>query len=218
MRNYTIITAAGKGTRFGGNKALYPLRGKPLLVWSLEVFSKLVDLIVVTFPEGSEDAYRSVASTFHNVKFVSGGETRFESVRKAFESLKPGRIVLIHDAARPLVSPALVERVLIATEKHGAVVPVLPVTETVKEVEKDHVKRTVPRERLYLAQTPQGFRYDILADAYSRSERNDMTDESMLVESAGHEVFCIKGERRNLKITEPSDTALAEFYLNEGAR
>jgi 2-C-methyl-D-erythritol 4-phosphate cytidylyltransferase len=217
MRKYAIVTAAGKGMRFGGNKALCPLLGKPLLAWSLDVFAKIVDQMVITFPEGSEEAYRSAAFGFHNVNFVSGGETRYDSVRKAFESLTAGSVVLIHDAARPLVSPDLVERVLSAAAKHGAVVPVLPVMETVKEVTGDRIDRTIPRDRLYVAQTPQGFRFEILADAYSKVVRNDATDESMLVESAGHEVYCVKGEPRNLKITEPSDITLAEFYLKERA-
>ena len=215
MRNYAIVTAAGKGTRFGSNKALYPLLGKPLLVWSLEVFSKVVDEIWITCPENFHEEYRVAGSGFHNVNFISGGETRYKSVRRAFEVLGSDGIVLIHDAARPLLSRDLVERVMRATTEYGAAIPVLPVTDTVKEVEDERIIRTVPREHLYLAQTPQGFRCALLKDAYSKVEGTDLTDEAMIVELAGHPVHCVPGERTNLKITEPSDIALAEFYLQK---
>jgi 2-C-methyl-D-erythritol 4-phosphate cytidylyltransferase len=215
MRNVAIITAAGKGARFGGNKALHPLLGKPILVWSLEIFTKLVDQVVITYPEGEEDRFRLAVSAFHNVKLVSGCETRHLSVRRGFESLSEGGIVLIHDAARPLVSRDLAERVLrFATEKR-AVIPVVPVTDTVKEVEKDRIVRTIARDKLALAQTPQGFHGSLLADAYARVQNQDITDEAMLVELAGAEIFCIPGEFTNIKITEPSDIPLAEFYLRK---
>jgi 2-C-methyl-D-erythritol 4-phosphate cytidylyltransferase/2-C-methyl-D-erythritol 2,4-cyclodiphosphate synthase len=218
MRNHAIITAAGKGSRFGGNKALHLLSGKPLLVWSLEIFSKLVDEIVVTYPEGDQRQFSEVVSTFHNVKLISGGETRFRSVRKGFESLNANGVVLIHDAARPLVSNSLVERILHSATEKGAVIPVLPVSDTVKEVEKDRIVRTIARDRLMLAQTPQGFHSSILAEAYSRVQNQDVTDEAMLAELAGIEVFCIPGEVANLKITEHSDITLAEFYLRKEGR
>jgi 2-C-methyl-D-erythritol 4-phosphate cytidylyltransferase len=218
MRNCAIITAAGKGSRFGSLKALYPLREKPLLVWSLEAFSKLVDQLIVTFPEGSEQTFRSAASAFHNVKFISGGETRYDSVKKAFETIETGDLVLIHDAARPLVSRHLIERVLTAAQRSRAAIPVLPVAETVKEVIGNVIERTIPRDRLYTAQTPQGFDLEILKECYAKSERNDYTDESMLVESAGHNVFCVPGDRRNIKITEPFDIQLAETLLDEELR
>ena len=218
MRNYAIITAAGKGVRFGGNKALYPLSGKPILVWSLEIFSKVVDEVTVTYPEGHQEQFRDAISTFHNVKLISGGETRYQSVRKAFESLNADGVVLIHDAARPLISRGLVERILRRAHQKGAVIPVLPVTETVKEVEKDKIVGTIARDRLALAQTPQGFHSSILADSYARVQNQDITDEAMLVELAGKKVFCVPGEAINLKITEPSDITLAEFYLRKEGR
>jgi 2-C-methyl-D-erythritol 4-phosphate cytidylyltransferase len=217
MRNYAIITAAGKGSRFGSLKALYPLRGKPLLVWSLEVFSKIADQIVVTFPPGSEESFRAATLAFHNVNYISGGETRFLSVKKAVESLQGKGIVLIHDAARPLVSHKLVEQVLLAAEQSKAAIPVLPVAETVKEVIGNVIERTIPRDRLYVAQTPQAFDLEILNSAYASAERNDYTDEAMLVEFAGQNVFCVPGERRNIKITEPFDIRIAETLLEEGS-
>jgi 2-C-methyl-D-erythritol 4-phosphate cytidylyltransferase len=215
MRNYAIITAAGKGARFGGNKALHPLSGKPVLVWSLEIFSKLVDEIVVTHPVGQQDQFNAVISSFHNVKLISGCETRHLSVQKGFESLNANGVVLIHDAARPLVSLDLARRILHSATEKGAVIPVLSVSDTVKEVDQGRIIRTIARERLTLAQTPQGFHSSVLADAYARAQNQDVTDEAMLVELAGVEVFCIPGEAVNLKITEPSDITLAEFYLRK---
>ncbi len=217
--NYAIVTAAGKGTRFGGNKALYPLQNKPLLAWSLSIFenSLSIDEIYVAIPSGAEEApYRRICSDegFTKVKFVQGGETRYDSVRNAFLSLKPSEgVVMIHDAARPLLSPELFQRVFDATIAYGAAIPVLPVSETVKEVESEWVVRTMPRENLFTAQTPQGFQSDVLKAAYSKINDNRVTDEAMLVEMAGFRVHVVKGERKNIKITEASDIKLAECFL-----
>ena len=201
--------------RFGANKALYPLRGKPILLWSLEKFSKLVDEVVVTYSKEEERSFVSAISSFHNVKLISGGETRFDSVRKGFDSISDEGIVLIHDAARPVVSTNLIEIILQSLEHNRAVIPVIPVTDTVKEVNADRIVRTIERQRLGLAQTPQGFHTSVLADAYARVQNREVTDEAMLIELAGIEVFFVLGETSNLKITEPSDIALAEFYLRE---
>jgi 2-C-methyl-D-erythritol 4-phosphate cytidylyltransferase len=218
--NYAIVTAAGKGNRFGGNKALHPLRGRPLLAWAVSNFEKhhSVGEIVVTVPPDQETAarFREICGieNFTKVRFVTGGETRYHSVRNAVFSIQDANgILLIHDAARPLLSMTLLESVLEATTQYGAVVPVVPVSETVKEVQKGSVVRTVSREHLFLAQTPQGFRMDILASAYSKIEDATVTDEAMLVELAGYEVHVVSGEKRNIKITEGPDIRIAESFL-----
>jgi 2-C-methyl-D-erythritol 4-phosphate cytidylyltransferase len=216
---YAIVTAAGKGTRFGNKKTLHLLKGKPLLWWSLRVLEEAPEIaeVIVTFgPGDSEEAYRRICDeeNYKKPRFVEGGDTRFESVRNAFFSLNDQKgIVLIHDAARPLLSRELLLRVLEATRNHGAAVPVLPITETVKELDGDKIVRTLPREELSVAQTPQGFRVEILAAAYSKIKDNNITDEAMLVEMAGYSVHAVAGDSRNIKITERSDITVAETYL-----
>jgi 2-C-methyl-D-erythritol 4-phosphate cytidylyltransferase len=217
--NYAIVTAAGKGIRFGGNKALYPLRNKPLLAWALSNFqmNSSIDEIVVTVPQNDPlEAFENIcmAENIAKARFVRGGATRSESVRNAFSTMKDmDGVVLIHDAARPLVSMSLIERILEAASKYGAAIPVLPINETVKEVAGDRIVRTIPREHLFVAQTPQGFRSALLASAYSTIGDRSVTDEAMLVEMAGQEVYVLNGERTNIKITEASDIQIAESFL-----
>ena len=217
--NYAIVTAAGKGTRFGDRKTLHLLNGKPLLSWSLRVFEEAPEIteVVVTFaPDGSEEEYKRICTdeNYKKPRFVAGGDTRYDSVRNAFFSIKDQKgIILIHDAARPLLSRELLLRVLAATEKHGAALPVLPITETVKEIEGEQIVRTLGREKLFVAQTPQGFRIELLASAYAKIKETSITDEAMLVEMAGYGVHVVAGDHRNLKITERSDIKVAETYL-----
>jgi 2-C-methyl-D-erythritol 4-phosphate cytidylyltransferase len=216
---YAIVTAAGKGTRFGANKALHRLRERPLIAWALSNFqnnASINEIIVTVPPDGPLELFESVclSENFTKVRFVWGGETRYDSVRNAFATINDSdAIVLIHDAARPLVSMNLINRILHAVKEYGAVIPALPVIETVKQVEKDRIVRTVPREGLFVAQTPQGFRGELLASAYSKIVDRNVTDEAMLVELAGYVVHIVSGERKNMKITEPSDIQIAECFL-----
>ncbi len=221
--NHAIVTAAGKSARFGGDKQLYSILGQPMLIRSLRPFEEDPDIaqIIVTYPPDKQEVvYRRICDEcgFTKVRLIRGGETRYHSVRKAFESIEQDRnddVVLIHDAARPLLRSALLRRVLEATIRKGCAVPVVPVRETVKEIEGQKVLRTVPRERLFLAQTPQGFLCSILADSYNRVKTTLVTDESTLVEMAGYEVHVVTGDPVNIKVTEFQDIAVAESYLRE---
>lgn len=205
-------------------KQLQVLIGKPILLWSVEAFLEEteVDHILISYPPNgySEDFLALISHHAHRVKLVEGGETRYRSVRNGFEAISfesEKDVVLVHDAARPLASPGLIERVRQAAELHGAAVPVLPVQETLKEVHGNNIVGTFPREQLFFSQTPQGFTRRVLESAYRMidSEPEELiTDEAMLVEMAGFPVFAVPGEKRNIKITRPEDLELAEFYLN----
>jgi 2-C-methyl-D-erythritol 4-phosphate cytidylyltransferase len=220
--NFAIITAAGKGKRFGSNKALHPLHGKALIWWAVRIFQRSdpIDRIYVTYPiDNTGELYREMLQDCgpKEISFIKGGESRFESVRNAVLSIKEKTgIVLIHDAARPLASPELVSTVCGGAEKFGAAIPVLEVQETVKEIDSARIVRTLPRERIYLAQTPQGFKIELIMAAYRTDLQGNVTDESMLMEKIGHEVHVVPGEKQNLKITELSDLQLAEHYLSLG--
>ena len=151
---------------------------------------------------------------------VKGGETRYRSVRNAFDSIDRANkndLVLIHDAARPLLPLTLLKALIETAAQKGSAVPVLPLQETVKEISGSEVLRTIRRDNLFAAQTPQVFQYGLLENAYSKvEEAPDLTDESILLEKAGIAVAAVKGERRNMKITEREDLELVEFYLNKG--
>jgi 2-C-methyl-D-erythritol 4-phosphate cytidylyltransferase len=229
--NAAIIAAGGKGSRFGAatSKQFALLGGRPLVEWSLAAFENepLVERVILAYPtDEPESRYSELirARGFRKILLTQGGEARLDSVRNGFAALgglADNDVVLIHDAARPLVSRDLIRNVLQLAAEHGAAVPVLALTETVKEVKDGAVVRTVPRENLAGAQTPQGFRYGVLREAYRKldargAERAHITDEALLVEWAGFAVTVVPGERRNLKITHPEDLALAAALANPG--
>jgi 2-C-methyl-D-erythritol 4-phosphate cytidylyltransferase len=226
--NFAIVAAAGKGNRFQGSvvKQLYPLKNKPILYWSLrtlEAESEINQIIVVYPSDEKESDYQSVIdrSRFKKIRTVAGGRTRFQSVWNGFKDISYSSdtdVVLIHDAARPLITSSLVKNVLRKATDRGSAVPILPISETVKEIEGDAVLKTLPRERLYLSQTPQGFQYGILKKAYekiSAQDERDFTDEAMMVERSGFVVAVVPGEKRNMKITDPGDLKIVEYYLRE---
>jgi 2-C-methyl-D-erythritol 4-phosphate cytidylyltransferase len=223
-----IIAAGGRGKRFQSAvpKQLLLLKARPVLAWTLRTFQHepRIDRILLTHPDDPETIRRYgeivEQEKITKVVLVPGGEERFHSVRNAFDALQspvPDDLVLIHDAARPLLSASLLRRLLDAAMELGAVIPVLPVHETLKEVEEDAIVATWPRRRMFLAQTPQVFRHRILEAAYrAAGASHEFTDEAMLVEKSGARVHVIPGERRNIKITEPADLDLAEHYVNQG--
>ena len=156
-----------------------------------------------------------------NIHLVEGGEHRQHSVANAINAIfaAPDDIVLVHDAVRPFVTPEIIHEVIQAAQKYGAAIAGLPAVDTIKQVERTAdgalITATVPRERVVMAQTPQGFRYDVLKKAFDEAATDEFvgTDEAALVERSGHAVAVVMGSPRNIKITTPADMDLAEFYL-----
>jgi 2-C-methyl-D-erythritol 4-phosphate cytidylyltransferase / 2-C-methyl-D-erythritol 2,4-cyclodiphosphate synthase len=209
-----IIAAGGRGSRFGGTqpKQLSMLAGVPILKRTVDAFLQgyAFDEVVVALP--SELAVNP-PSYLDSVIVVEGGERRQDSVANAFRAVAPSsQIIVIHDAARPLVSSALIERTIDGASKHGAAIAALQARDTVKRTDGSHIIRgTIPREEVFLAQTPQAFRVGVLRDALAlASTASDATDEAMLAEQAGHSVYLVEGDLRNLKITTPEDLEIAE--------
>ncbi len=155
------------------------------------------------------------------VRVVEGGDNRQESVCNALKSLdcEADDIVLVHDAVRPLIEPAVIRRVIEAVEKHNAAIVGLPALDTIKQVERTAdgaiITATIPREYIVQAQTPQGFRFGLLRKVFAEAEADGFvgTDEASVAERAGIQVFVVPGSPSNLKITQPGDLELAEFYL-----
>jgi len=214
-----IIVAAGAGKRFGEMKQFAYLRAKPVLEWTLERFQAHpgVDSVVLVLPD-EEDLKHYRMRYAKIVEIVRGGERRQDSVWQGFRILAAAapEVVLVHDGARPLVSADLISRVIAAARAGGAAVPVLPIEDTIKEVTDGRVSGTVDRTLLARAQTPQGFRYDVLKKAMEAARRDRFygTDEASLVERAGLPVTAVAGDPRNIKITTPVDIPIAEALLD----
>jgi len=217
-----ILVAAGRGDRMGAGrpKAFLALAGEPLLLRSARAFESAptVGSIVAVVPgDRIEDARRLLAPIRKLRAVVAGGERRQDSVLAGLKQVPEGfaGVVLVHDAARPLVEPALVDAVAMAAADAGAALPVLPVVDTLKRVSDGRVLATVDRSELGAAQTPQGFRLDVLVRAYEQAFREHLTvtDEAMAVERLGEPVVAVAGSPFNRKITTPEDLAWAEGVL-----
>ncbi len=212
MEAGVVVVAAGEGRRFGGPKAFVDLLGSTLLERAAAPFASLRDRVAVL---RREDLPRARLPGW---KVVAGGERRRDSVAAGVAALDPGtEVVLVHDAARPLVSAALVGRVLAAAALHPAVVPVVPVSDTVKRVRGEAVVETLDRAGLVAVQTPQAFRVDLLRRELRRDDL-DATDEATLVERLPERVFAVAGDPLNLKLTSPLELDLLRALLRAGIR
>ncbi|MGC4804081.1 2-C-methyl-D-erythritol 4-phosphate cytidylyltransferase [Micromonospora sp. DT233] len=218
-----LVPAAGAGVRLGPGapKALRLLAGEPLLVHAVRRIAAAgsVHTIVVAAPPGEVAAVRQLLAPVATVLVVPGGAERQASVAAALAAVPPGpEIVLVHDAARALTPPELVESVADAVRSgHDAVIPVLPLVDTIKEVGPGEVVLgTVDRSALRAVQTPQGFRRSVLTAAHAAAG-DPLTDDAGLVEKQGVPVVCVPGSEYALKVTRPFDLALAEHLLAGGA-
>ncbi|MEU3454094.1 2-C-methyl-D-erythritol 4-phosphate cytidylyltransferase [Micromonospora sp. NPDC006766] len=218
-----LVPAAGAGVRLGPGapKALRPLAGEPLLVHAVRRIAAApsVHTIVVAAPAADVTTVRAMLAPVAPVTVVAGGAERQASVAAALAAVPAGpEIVLVHDAARALTPPELIESVAGAVRAgHDAVIPVLPVVDTIKEVGTGEVVLgTVDRSALRAVQTPQGFRRSVLAAAHEAAG-DLLTDDAGLVEKQGVPVVCVPGSEYALKVTRPFDLALAEHLLTTGA-
>ena len=221
MSTWAVLVAAGRGERLGGDrpKSFAPLRGRPLLAESLERLeaSDWIDAIVVVAPEGWEEPSILVAEELGCGKVsatVAGGASRAESVRVGVaEADREAAALVVHDAARPLLTEEVLDRVLGALGRgwDGAV-PGLPVSDTIKRVEGDAVAETLPRDQLVAVQTPQAFAASALRPALD-GDVSGASDCASLVEARGGRVTVVPGDPRLLKVTTPEDLALVESWL-----
>ena len=233
MQVFAILPAAGLGTRMAGPqpKQFLILSGLPILIHSLRAFAavKRVTAIYVAVRKPEMERVQAQIAEYGfagRVKVVEGGNNRQESVSHALAALpaQPDDIVLVHDAVRPLIDAATIDRTIDAVAEHGAAIVGLPAVDTIKQVERTAhgalVTATIPREYIVLAQTPQGFRFGLLQKAFAEATADGFvgTDEASVVERAGLPVAVVHGSQVNLKITQPGDLELAEFYLRQRAR
>jgi 2-C-methyl-D-erythritol 4-phosphate cytidylyltransferase len=201
-----IIPAGGSGERLGANrpKAFVVCAGRPMLEWSLEALSAVCPRVVVAVPPGHEEPPDR----------VSGGPSRSASVRNALDAAPEATVVVIHDAARPLVTPDLVARCIDALDGVDGVIAATPVTDTVHAASPELLIASSPdRSTLWAAQTPQVFRADVLRRA--NDSNDEATDEASLVAAGGGTVRLIEGPSDNIKVTTPTDLRLAEALLRD---
>jgi 2-C-methyl-D-erythritol 4-phosphate cytidylyltransferase/2-C-methyl-D-erythritol 2,4-cyclodiphosphate synthase len=218
MRVAAVIAAGGHGARFGGPaKQWRLLAGRTMLQHSVEAFRRVagIERIVVALPPAiAADPPPALVGGAPPVVPVAGGARRRDSVAAGLAEVGDAiDIVVVHDAARPLVSAGLIERTVAAAAAHGAAIAALPALDTVKRGVEGRVVGTLPRGDIFLAQTPQAFRVGVLREALALAPETEATDEAMLAELAGHPVHLVQGEVRNLKITTPEDLAMAERLL-----
>jgi len=226
VKTVAIIPAAGSGIRMGNERAkqFLSLHGRPILAVTLQFVQDCedVDGVILVAPPG-DVAYcrKHIVEKFGFTKvekIVPGGERRQDSVRLGIEATE-GRygLVVIHDGVRPVIEKGLLKRVIEAAMTHRAVITALPAKETVKEVNEHHeVIKTYERERVWMVQTPQAFRYEDILNAHQKAVAEDWkeaTDDAFLIERLGIPVKVVEGSEKNIKVTTPYDMELARFLL-----
>ena len=216
MKTAAIIVAAGSGTRAGGSvpKQFAPLAGKPMLKHSFDALTShpYIDSVVVVIGAGQESALHAALG---KIPFVIGGATRRESVQNGLGAIGDAEYVLIHDAARPFLPPAVIDRLLNALETAPGAIPGLPVADTLVSASG----ASVPREGLVRVQTPQAFRYGAIAEAHAAwPEGMEATDDAQMVRAIGMDVAVVEGSAMLEKVTHPADFAAAEARLEAQMR
>lgn len=214
-----VIVGAGASQRLGGvDKVLLELAGAPVLAHTVRAFaaSGAVQTIVLVLSARNLEAGQAIGQAEAGRKLaavVPGGARRQDSVRAGLGALNRCDVVLVHDAARPLITPDVVDRCVAGAAQHGAVIAAVPAHDTVKLVEPDgRIVETLDRRRIWLAQTPQAFRRDLLERAHEQVHE-DVTDDAAMVERLGVAVHVVLGDPANLKVTTPADLALAAAIL-----
>ena len=220
--HYAIIVAGGKGLRMGGEvpKQYLPVGGVPILMRTLQTFHEAdedMDIILV-LPKDQQEYWEQLCVEYRFSvphRLTVGGETRFHSVQNGLALVPDDAegVVGVHDGVRPFVSKEVIRRCYDAAQEQGAVVPVVPVVETVRQLLPEGDSLTVDRNLYRLVQTPQVFHIALLKEAYRQPYRPEFTDDASVVEELGHRVALVDGNRENIKITTPSDIQYAEFLI-----
>ena len=219
MDRYAILVAGGKGLRMGSDipKQFLPLRGRPVLMHTIDVFRRTYpDIhIILVLPREQQDYWRQLCGQHdYDVELcvADGGETRFHSVHNGLSLIPDDArgVVGVHDGVRPFVTPETIRRCFESAEEYGAVVPVVPVVETVRQLLADGSSMTVDRNAYRLVQTPQTFDIQLLKKAYGQPFDPFFTDDASVVETMGHPIKLVEGNNENIKLTNPADLKLAE--------
>lgn len=224
MKKYAVIVAGGFGQRMGAAipKQFLPVKGKPLLHYTIQAFLQSYDdiEIILVLPNEYLEKGQQIINEMGirgRIQLAGGGETRFNSVQNGLAFVSHPSIVFVHDGARCLVSPQLIHRCFEQAVEKGSAVPVVAATDSIRIDEGNH-HYTMDRNKVRILQTPQTFQSQILAKAYRQPYDPSFTDEATVAEAAGNKVFLIEGEYNNLKVTRPIDLFMAEKLLEEAGK
>lgn len=223
MKNIAIILAGGKGKRMGADisKQFLTINSKPIICYTIEAFQKsdLIDEIIVVLPKDEIDYFNKEVLGKYDLnisKIVEGGKERQDSVYNALQSIKNCNIVLIHDGARPLVSKEIIEKGISYAEMYSAAAPGVMPKDTIKVINSERIsKETLVRNNLVAVQTPQCFKYSLIKECHSKIRENniEVTDDTMVVETYGNEVYIYEGDYENIKVTTKEDLILVKALL-----
>lgn len=221
MKTFAIIVAGGKGLRMGGDvpKQFLPIGGKPVLMHTIEAFREALDdvQIVLVLPAEQHDYWQKLCKD-HNFRspelIATGGETRFHSVKNGLALLPEDdeAVVGVHDGVRPFVSRDTIQRCFSTAAEGKAVVPVVPVVETLRQILPDGSSITRPRNEFRLVQTPQTFPLALLKQAYEQPYSESFTDDASVVEAMGKGITMVEGNRENIKLTTPADLKFMPYH------
>lgn len=211
MKTTAIITAGGTSSRFGtGNKLLEKIYGKEVIKYTIEAFEKSdIDEIIIS---ANKSIIPELSSMF-NHKITEGGSTRQASVYNGLKAIEKSDFVLIHDGARPVITPEIINRTIDLVKEKNAVSVVTKTIDTIKEVQDGKIIKTIDRSKLYNTQTPQAFRYDIIMSAHEKLQGQNFTDDAGMLEALGYDVYIVDGSYKNIKITTQSDLEIAKIFL-----
>ena len=211
MKTTAIITAGGTSSRFGtGNKLLEKIYGKEVIKYTIEAFEKSdVDEIIIS---ANKSIIPELSSMF-NHKITEGGSTRQASVYNGLKAIEKSDFVLIHDGARPVITPEIINRTIDLVKEKNAVSVMTKTIDTIKEVQDGKIIKTIDRSKLYNTQTPQAFRYDLIMSAHEKLKGQNFTDDVGMLEAMGYDVYIVDGSYKNIKITTQSDIELAKIFL-----
>jgi 2-C-methyl-D-erythritol 4-phosphate cytidylyltransferase len=221
MKNNVIVVAGGKGLRMGSElpKQFIPIGGKPVLMRTIEAFYRFdTDIhIILVLPDSHQDYWKQLCSEYdfmvgHTI--VSGGETRFHSVKNGLALVEEG-IVGVQDGVRPFASAEMIGRCFSAARNFKAVVPVIDSTDSLRTMVDEERSEIVDRSKIRLVQTPQVFHADVLKKAYETAYQETFTDDASVVESMGVDIHLVQGEPTNIKITTPLDLKIGELLVAE---
>ena len=216
MQFSAIITAGGTSSRFGGqtNKLLEKINNKPIIQYTVDAFANSnVDEIIICSNSAIIEELSDIFKTYDKVKIIEGGNSRQASVYNGLKVAK-GDYILIHDGARPMITPQIIENTKQMVIQKQAVSVMTKTVDTIKEVDENgKIIRTIDRSKLYNTQTPQAFEYNLIKNTHDKLQGQNFTDDAGMVEFLGHDVYIVVGDYRNIKVTTKSDLALAEIYL-----
>jgi len=220
-KRYAVIVAGGRGTRMNSDipKQFIEINGKPILRHTVEKFLMLdpAPEIIIVLPTDLKEQWKQYClrtGFLERFRMVSGGMTRFHSVQNALQYVEDGATVAIHDAVRPFVSCGLLEKLYSEAEEKEAVIPTIPMTDSVRTITEEQSSKAIDRSSLVMVQTPQVFHSEVLKEAYKAAYLPTFTDDAAVVESAGHTISLAQGEKFNLKITTREDLAVASAIFS----